>query len=209
MLRYLLYLPFMILCMVFCYLTNWIVVLFADEVGELHGFLHLWQTWDNSVYSRQEVLEVVPKWLSYDYDSKYEVYESASFDLRRMGRTRKYIRLKDGAKFTLIEKIKRYICGVLWLYRNCAYGFAFYWFGTDCDAKNLKKVVEKNVGNRAKTLYVDTSKSLAVRPFRFKCNTPFCKKLRWDIYVGWKLETTKNGNIHSMIANRFFAIKKV
>ena len=35
MLRYFIYLPLNLICMVLCYITNPFVVLFANEVGEL------------------------------------------------------------------------------------------------------------------------------------------------------------------------------
>lgn len=35
--RWFLYAPLQLICMVICYITNPIVVLFADENGELHG----------------------------------------------------------------------------------------------------------------------------------------------------------------------------
>lgn len=37
--RWFLYAPLQLLIMIICYITNPIVVLFADENGELHGFL--------------------------------------------------------------------------------------------------------------------------------------------------------------------------
>lgn len=42
--RWFLYAPLQLLIMIICYITNPIVVLFADENGELHGFLKKWQT---------------------------------------------------------------------------------------------------------------------------------------------------------------------
>lgn len=37
--RWFLYAPLQLICMMICYITNPIVVLFANENGELHGFL--------------------------------------------------------------------------------------------------------------------------------------------------------------------------
>ena len=37
--RWFLYAPLQLLIMIICYITNPIVVLFADKDGELHGFL--------------------------------------------------------------------------------------------------------------------------------------------------------------------------
>ena len=46
--RWFLYAPLQLLIMIICYITNPIVVLFADKDGELHGFLRKWQTFDDS-----------------------------------------------------------------------------------------------------------------------------------------------------------------
>lgn len=61
-----------LICMAICYLTNPLVVLFADKDGELPAFLKLWQTWDSALDNRQYVLYDCPKWLSYDFDEYYD-----------------------------------------------------------------------------------------------------------------------------------------
>ena len=62
MIPYLIYAPLNILLMLFCYITNPIVVLFADETGELHSFLRYWQTWDDSLDPAFFVKRKVPKY---------------------------------------------------------------------------------------------------------------------------------------------------
>lgn len=55
MIRYIIYLLLQLLCMVVCYLTNWLVLLFADEQGELPGLLRMWQTWDDTLDNKTDV----------------------------------------------------------------------------------------------------------------------------------------------------------
>lgn len=57
---WLIYYPLNFLCSILCYLTNWLVVFFADERGELDGAFHLWQTWDDSLDVEWFVKETVP-----------------------------------------------------------------------------------------------------------------------------------------------------
>ena len=73
MVKFLIFLPLQILSMILCYLTNWIVVLFADEDGELKGLWHLWQTWDDSVDNKYFVLNQIPKIFRYDFDKNIRV----------------------------------------------------------------------------------------------------------------------------------------
>ena len=51
-------------------LTNWLVVLFADEQGELPGLLRMWQTWDDTLDNRTDVGRM-PACLRYDWDDHY------------------------------------------------------------------------------------------------------------------------------------------
>lgn len=139
MIPYLIYAQLNILLMLFCYITNPIVVLFADETGELHSFLRYWQTWDDSLDPAFFVKKKVPKFLRYDYDRHYQEYWGTTRDLAKLGRDRCFVKLLD-KHFTVKERIQRYFCRVLWLTRNCGYGFAFYTFGRKvvgkkCDRK--------------------------------------------------------------------------
>lgn len=71
--RWFIYAPLQLLIMIICYITNPIVVLFADKDGELHGFLRKWQTFDDSCDSEDCVTKYVPKWIRYDF---YKYYRS-------------------------------------------------------------------------------------------------------------------------------------
>ena len=68
MLIYIPYLIFSLIITVVCYITNPIVVLFANELGELPGFLANWQTWDDSLDPRFFVVNKVWSIFRYDYD---------------------------------------------------------------------------------------------------------------------------------------------
>lgn len=59
--RWFIYAPLQLLIMIICYITNPIVVLFADKDGELHGFLRKWQTFDDSCDSEDCVTKYVPE----------------------------------------------------------------------------------------------------------------------------------------------------
>ena len=54
---WLLYVCLDLIFTVLCYLTNWFVVIFADEKGQLPKVFKLWQTYDNPLDSRWQVLE--------------------------------------------------------------------------------------------------------------------------------------------------------
>jgi hypothetical protein len=116
-----------------CYLTNPIVVLFADDEGELPAFLKLWQTWDSALDNRQYVLYDCPKWLSYDFD---EYYDTAVMTIGH-GRSKKIVIAKN--PFPKRLWLKHYLNRVFWLYRNTGYGFAFYLFGVDTKPETIRR----------------------------------------------------------------------
>ena len=126
-----------------CYLTNWFVVIFADEKGQLPKVFKLWQTYDNPLDIRWQVLEVVPKFLRYDFDSHYIYhYEMKGDGYMRPG----FVQLWYN-DFTTKERVQRYFCRLLWLMRNNAYGFGYYVTGRAVDfskVKVLRKIKELN-----------------------------------------------------------------
>ena len=200
MIRYLLYLIPNFLCSIMCYLTNWFVVLFADENGELPKIFRGWQTWDDSLDVDWFVEETVPKIFRYDFNSKYERYsEDASKTWGEYGvnRTKLCSRLKPGATFSIKERIQRYCCRVLWLTRNCAYGFSFLYFGALLDSKDV--VYEEH--SELYTYGYDKSKPWYSRPFIYKNDKNIISNIRWCLFFGWKLSGTI-GKHNAMIANR-------
>ncbi len=175
-----------------CYLTNWFVVLFADEEGELPFIFKGWQTWDDSLDVDWFVKETVPSILHYDFDNKYTRYYSSSDSLRTVNRVRMYTALKEGASFSILERIQRYCCRVLWLYRNCGYGFSFWLFGANVDSREMEYQADTGDYTYGKD---------AKGHFIYKNDRVFCKWFRWCIFVGWKIDNSL-GYHRAMIANR-------
>lgn len=202
MLQYLIYAPLNIICMLFCYLTNPVVCLFADERGELHGFLKYWQTWDDTLNPAFFVKEKVPAFLRYDYDRHYKEYWNVTPELAALGRDRCFVEILD-PHFTCKERIQRYICRVMWLYRNCAYGFAFYCFGRKVVGKNCEKLVYDfdNEGHYRKFL-VGRHGSALTHPWSYKSTWKINDKIRWEIYAGWKINENSDKPQQCMIAHR-------
>jgi len=186
-----------------CYLTNPIVVLFCDENGELPSIFRMWQTWDDSCNPRFYILEKVPGFLKYDYDRHYREYQATTPDLEKVNRTRWFAEVVD-PNFTFKEKVQRYICRVMWLYRNCAYGFAFWCFGRMIDGKNMKYTKNEEF---IKFGY-DTSRNILTRPWTYKNSSKFFgDRLEWNIYIGWKIDDGLDSTQQCMIAMRIFSIK--
>lgn len=198
--------PLQLLTTVFCYLTNWFVTLFADEQGNLPGFLYLWQTWDDSLDVDWFVQTVVPKCCRYDFNKHYKNIQYTTPQLAAVGRDRYGVEVID-ANFSIKEKIQRYFCRTLWLYRNCAYGFTFWWFG--CQVNNNNLIFSKQ-SNQDIIFAYDKSKNIFIRPWTYKNSSRIFKNVYWKIYIGWKIPYwADNKTPHrAMIANRiWFSIK--
>lgn len=183
MMRYYLYLLPYLVTFVLCYLTNWVVVLFADEAGELHGALRLWQTWDDTL-DNSTFIKSLPSFLQYDWDEHYLQYAT-----NERGRTRyKETLIKP---FTPKEKLKRYFCRVLWLMRNNAYGFAFYVFGHDINGEYTYSKNEPDY-----YAVKDSGGAWAVKDDRKKGNSH-------GSYYGWKINRHTTKKHRAMYAFRF------
>jgi hypothetical protein len=183
-----------VLTMVLCMLTNPIVVLFCDKYGNLPRIFRLWQTYDNCLDIDWMIYEnKVPKIFQYDFNKHYKYYmESKNNDEMIPGHV---VILDDN--FTIKERIQRYFCRVLWLYRNCAYGFAYNLLGIEFIGKQ-QYVLENSRGNGKELFvsYLESPKGLK-RYFSVKCKEIWVcpiidKKFRMDIYMGWKLSGTQN-----------------
>ena len=198
--------PFQLLIAVFCYLTNWFVTFFADEKGDLPGFLALWQTWDDSLDVDWFVEKTVPSCFRYDFAKHYENIQYSTPELTAVGRDRYGVRVID-PNFTTKEKIQRYFCRTLWLYRNCAFGFTFWWFGRQVDNNNLvyihKDYKEPDVD---RTFAYDKTQSILTRTWTYKNNNHLFGNVYWSIYLGWKIPFWDNStSVHrAMIANRIW-----
>lgn len=185
---YLLFAPSQLVCMVFCWLTNWIVVLFADENGELPGALHLWQTWDDTLDNKSYIERDLPKFLNYNWDEHYVQYTN---EIYGTGRTR--YREELIKPFTIKEKIQRYFCRVAWINRNCGYGFAFYAFYAKASGKFSYKIEEED-----RYLLIDDN-----GVFAYKDSRVINKYLRFCTYIGWKVSRSIDHPHQVMIATRF------
>jgi hypothetical protein len=195
------------LVMVLCYITNPIVCLFCDEEGELHGFLNYWQTWDDSCNPRFFILEKVPAFLRYDYDRHYEECWGTTPELEQYNRQRCFARLID-PNFTLTERLQRYICRVLWLTRNCGYGFSFYIFGKWAyrDTSVEHSLIKDDQHNLRWGW--DSSQPWWNRTWWIKVDWYWCKWLYTEGYLGWKMTVPfPSESQYSMIAHRLIPFK--
>lgn len=200
--KYFIYAPLQILCMMFCYLTNWLVVLPGTEEGQLPGFLNLWNTWDDTLDNKTDIGRM-PKFLQYDWDEHYQAYT-----IQMNGQTiYRELLIKP---FTIREKIKRYFCRVHWLYRNCAYGFAYYWFGEDVFPPVSAPIYLDSPENgyfifANRFVYPFNGVTLCGRnPWAFKCTAPINDRWMWEIYLGWKIQRAELAPHRAMIATRFW-----
>lgn len=173
------------LCSILCYLTNWIVVLFADKDGELHGIWKLWQTWDDSLDVDWFVKGSVPRCFRYDFDKHYESYVDRPYELARLNRSKGAVR-DLGVPWSIKERLQRYVCRVLWLTRNCGYGFAFWWFGANHTGIYLIHKKGSWYDYWYNNYYWEFSGKLWV----------------FEILAGWKLNVASRELTRSMIAGR-------
>lgn len=196
--RWFLYAPLQLLIMIICYITNPIVVLFADENGELRGFLRKWQTFDDSCDSEDCVTKYVPSWMRYDF---YKYYWAEKRYNPNYGRViKKSISI---APLPLIDRLKRYCCRVFWLSRNCAYGFAIDWFGATINPDNVVVIDDYRAGEFERNILVTRDlKCWKIYNSMRILNTNY----RWKIYLGWKIHNVQS--IHrAMLALRMWVCK--
>lgn len=199
-LKWIVYYPLNCVFTILCYLTNWLVTPFADIRGELHGILRYWQTWDDTLDVDWFVKEVVPKIFRYDYDKHYIHTTEITAELDKYNRQKGCVIVIDG-NFTLWERIQRYFCRTLWLYRNNSYGFAFYLFGIDANYAQLTESMEiYSNGNWYETVYSKVE-DLWNNPWKFT------GQFWWfSFYFGWKLYSYP-GLTRFMIAGRIILRK--
>ena len=120
MLVYILYCIVDILFNIIAYITNPIVLLFANEVGNLPPILKWWDNWDDCLDIDWMIYEHhVPKWAEYDFNKHYKSHSAWEAE-QETGIYKGYVELID-PNFTLKERLQRYVCRLVWIYRNCAY----------------------------------------------------------------------------------------
>lgn len=196
--RWFLYAPLQLLIMIICYITNPIVVLFADKDGELHGFLRKWQPFDDSCDSEDCVTKYVPKWIRYDF---YKYYRAEKQYDPNYGRVMK--KSINIAQLSLIDKLKRYCCRLFWLSRNCAYGFALDWFGATINPDDVIVIDSYKKGEFERNILVTRDlKYWKVYNTMRILNTNY----RWRIYLGWKIHNVQSVH-YTMLAFRIWFCK--
>ena len=175
--------PLEIAAMVLCWLTNWLAILFADEDGEIHGLFKYWQTWDDSLDSKFMMTEVVPekyKFLDYGWSDHYVFWQDKE-TLACYGH--KIDKARCVKPLSRKERIQRYFCRLLWIFRNCAYGFAFWPLGNTGRIEDL--VFVKNTED-TQILY-DKGKSWLTRPWCIRFVKRITPSFRIEGYIGWKI----------------------
>lgn len=185
-----------LITMLLCYITNPIVVLFCDKYGNLPRVFRLWQTYDNCLDVDWMIYEnKVPKIFHYDFNKHYKYLMEVKTEEEFIPG---HVVLLDD-DFTIKERIQRYFCRLLWLYRNCAYGFAYNLLGIEYIGSEQRVLINRNKNN--KELYVSflEDKNGIDRYFCVKSSENWLlpiidKKFRFDIYMGWKLSGTSDYN---------------
>jgi hypothetical protein len=157
---------------ILAYILNPIVVLFADDRGNLPKWLSWFQTQDSSLDQTPEFIAENWPWL--------------------VGTSR----------------IKKYLQRLTWLYRNTAYGFAYWVCGTIIDYDHVAIHGNPKCSNTDgvsgwRFLY-DKTDMILLRPWSLYTafqygSSSYC----FQIYVGWKISPTIiTGERREMLAMR-------
>lgn len=197
-----------ILAMIIAYITNPIVVLFADEYGNLPKLLYWWQTHDNCLDVDWMVYEegCTPTFAHYDFNSHYIYHYEQKFDDGTM--VPGYVEIIN-PNFTTKERFQRYICRLCWLYRNCNYGFSYYVNGVVTDKEKLIIKRDINLINDEEFLGYETGHSIFMTPWCIYYCKKYCKWFRLRIYLGWKLKGKGSGSGRHMLALHISPFKPV
>lgn len=197
-----------IIFMIICYITNPIVVLFADEYGNLPKWLKWWQTYDNCLDIDWMIYEeVVPKIFRYDFNKHYKYHmEDKSVNPIIPG----YVEIID-PEFTIIERIQRYFCRLWWLYRNTGYGFSYSVTGRRYLPDYNKAYVDYR-NSREDEVHINVvfdGRSSYDRTFRIYYAKQWCKYFYIRIYIGWKITETEGEPNRAMLACFFNPFRRV
>lgn len=172
---------------IICYITNPIVVLFANELGELPGIFKWWAQWDNCLDIDWMVYEHhVPKFAEYDFNKHYHYIDEWDAE-KIIGKHHGFVILLDD-NFTIKERLQRYICRLIWMYRNCAYGFSYNVTGVKVDGADIRELK-----TYAKDGYMfKVSDNAWVLRYNGKS---FIKGHHWKIFLGWKMQSVKSNEV--------------
>lgn len=189
--------------MLLCYLTNPFVILLADEEGEIKNkFFHLWQTWDSSLDNQHYIEEYAFKCIRYDF-SKYYIQEEVP--LYEGNNRLKWKSTLINPNFTTTDRIKRYLCRLCWVYRNCSYGFSYYLFSVETVPSKLKYIYRNETKDGKTYIVYETGHSLWNTPWAYYSNMKINKYIEWCNYLGWKIvrePEDSDKKFKCMIANR-------
>lgn len=192
-LKWFLYAVADVLFNIVAYLTNPVVVLFGSEYGNLPWLLTWWDNYDDCMDVEWFIKEGhVPGWAVYDYDKHYKFHDSNEA-LKTRGVAKSYVDILDW-NFTLKERAQRYVCRVLWLYRNCGYGFSYYVTGIDVRRDDIVK--EKTQEADGYIWYVTDY------AFCYKDERPSFGSHHWDNFIGWKFQDVERDVERCMLAFR-------
>lgn len=96
------------------------------------------------------------------------------------------------------DKLLRYICRVMWLWRNCGYGFSYNLFGIPLDSI----ISEKEFGTKYKGFWYLLTKRQS--SFQLEVQIPTWWSWYININIGWK---SHDGFPRVMYADRIFGTK--
>lgn len=195
--EYILYCLRDILFNIVAYITNPIVVLFADEYGNLPRVLRYWQTYDNCLDVDWMVTKgIVPKLFQYDFNKHYRYHLEEKDNEGNV--IPGYVEILD-SHFTIKERIQRYFCRLAWVNRNAAYGFSYEVSGVEYTGDDMSIFRDSN---HERVVYIP-----GTNIFSLKFEIPwycFGKKFDFDIYLGWKLNPSlqRDKKARAMLAMR-------
>lgn len=166
-----------------CYITNPIVVLFADDYGKLPSICRWWANWDDDLDVDWMVYDHhVPSFAEYDFNKHYRYHDEWEAEAIT-GKHHGFVELLDD-NFTLWERFQRYVCRLAWIYRNCAYGFSYYVTGVTVDGADIvKHATFKKDGY----LYYT-----APNAWVYRYNQKSYGTHKWKIFLGWKIQDFKS-----------------
>lgn len=198
---YIFYLILDIMFTLICYVTNPVVILFSNEHGELPYPLRWWQTYDNCIDIPHTINSGVPKLFRYDFDKHYKYTpEFKNKYVMKPG----YVEILD-PNFTVCEKIQRYICRNVWLYRNTAYGFSYEVCGRYVLADKVKTYVDYNYAKNDKCYIavVNDNRIFLNKTWSIFYTKKYCKWFYLRIYLGWKFKGTAGQSMIAFHINPF------
>lgn len=198
---YIFYLMLDILFTLICYVTNPVVILFSNEHGELPYSLRWWQTYDNCIDIPHTINSGVPKLFRYDFDKHYKYTPEFK---NKYAMKPGYVEILD-PNFTVLEKIQRYFCRNIWLYRNTAYGFSYEVCGRYVFADKVKTYVDYNYAENDKCYIavVNDNRIFLNKTWSIFYTKKYCKWFYLRIYLGWKFKGTAGQSMIAFHINPF------